>query len=106
MLTATLSCLMASSILSFFPKSKVDLHKIIQFMLISIVGFIYLFILRKDKLWLCLLAGMKILILNTYEFSLWVLETEKERRQEHSRRRKLYYNSCLIDVLLMLGICA
>lgn len=106
MLISTLSCLLTSSILSFFPKSKVDLHKIIQFMIISIIGFIYLFIMGKDKLWLCLLAGMKILILNAYELALWLLETEEERSQEHSRRRKLYYKSCVIDVLLMLGICA
>lgn len=106
MLIPSLSCLMTSSILSFFPKCKVDFRRIIQFLIISIIGFIYLFVLRKDKLWLCLLAGMKILILNMYEFSCALLESDEERRQEHSRRRELYYESCLIDFLLLLGICA
>lgn len=97
---------MTSSILSFFPQQKLDFRKIIQFVIISILGFVYLRILRKDKFWFCALAGLKILILNLYEFAHWVLESEEERSREHRRRRKLYFESCVVDFLLLLGICA
>lgn len=106
MVVAVAICLMTSSIMAFFPIKETGVCRILMFLSFCIFGCMYLFVFRKDKLWLCLIAGMKICILNVYELSLWLLESENERIQEHDRRMNLYYKSCGIDFLLLLGICA
>lgn len=105
-MVTVLSNLLTCSILSFFPHCKIKFSTILQFIFFSLIGFFYLFVMKEDKFWLCALAGLKILILNVYEYTSWLLESEEERDQEHSRRMHLYGYSWVIDGLLILAICA
>lgn len=100
------SNMLTCSILSFFPHCKIKFSTMLKFIIFSLIGFFYLFVIKGDKIWFCALAGLKILVLNVYEYSLWLLESEEERDQEHERRMCLYGSSWVIDMLLLLAICA
>lgn len=69
-------------------------------MVFVICSSIFLFVFRMDKIWLFIIAGGKISILNLYEICQMLLETEEERDAERVRRLKLWFTSMKYYILL------
>lgn len=97
--------LLAGWIIFFWPASDSE-RKIRKYVLyLSFVAFAIglNIIINMDKVWLFIIAGGKISILNLYEVCQMLLETEEERDAERVRRWKLWFKS--MGYYILLTIC-
>ena len=105
MLSKLVLFIVAGVIFVFWPEcfhgdKNIDRKRIVAYIIFLFLGMIIFFGFKVDKIWLFILAGGKISILNLYEVCQMVFETEEERDLERIRRVKLYLKSLAIFFML------
>lgn len=105
MLSKFVLLIVAGVIFVFWPEcfhgnKIVNSKGIVAYIIFLFFGMIIFFGLKIDKVWLFILAGSKISILNLYEACQMVFETDDERDMKRVRRVKLYLKSLVIFFML------
>lgn len=107
MLSKFVLLIVAGLIFVFWPEcfhgeKEIDHKRMIAYVIFLFLGMIIFFGFKIDKVWLFILAGGKISILNLYEVCQMVFETEEERDMERIKRVKLYLKSLVIFIMLQI----
>lgn len=107
MLSKFVLLIVAGVIFVFWPEcfhgeKTINSKRIMAYVVFLFLGMIIFFGFKIDKVWLFILAGCKLSILNLYEACQMVFETDDERDMKRVRRVKLYLKSMAIIIVLQM----